>query len=247
MDPLCYTIPQAAKILQCKEEKILHMGSNSFWKIYALPSSFNLFYLTRPIIIELGDSPYEFNIKAPWNEDNRLPFDQQMQLAPHCLIAYLDGEIDADVALQLQKCNGDSLKYFDLYDSHGEPVKLKDCELVVEAKDVNKMKEGLKAKEQLERLMANNLPVIEQKVTKVTVYDERKISIENWLKRSGLTFDCRTKKEVFEMIKLAHKDNPLWGLNYDSYEKIFYRRYSKEIGLVGKSGAPPNSKRIKKN
>jgi hypothetical protein len=131
MDPITYTIGQAAEILKCKEEKILHMGSNNFCKIYVLPSSFSLFYLTLPIIIELGDAPYEFNIKAPWNEDNRLPFDQQMQLAPHCLTKYLDDEIDTDIVLQFQKCNGESLKYFDLYDSQREPVKLKNCELVV--------------------------------------------------------------------------------------------------------------------
>ena len=100
----------------------------------------------------------------------------------------------------------------------------------MEAKVINNLKEAIKAKylafldpnEESENLSENNSLVIEKKVT---VYDERKISLENWLKRSGLTFNSRPKKEIFEMIKKANKDNPLWGLNYDSYEKIFYRPY----------------------
>ena len=241
MDLITYTIPEAAKILQCKEEKILYMGSNSFWKIYVLPSSFNLFYLKSPIRIfhELMDFPYEFNIKAPWNEDNRLPFDQQMQLAPHCLTKYLDGEIDTDIVLQFQKCNGDSLKYFDLYDSQREPVKLKNCELVVEAKDVNKMKEGLKAKEQLEGLILNNRPVIKQKINTVTIYDKRKISLEKWSNGSGVTLETYKKEVVFNLLKNATKNESLWKISFETYKKEFYQPYSKEIDLKKSSGAPP--------
>ena len=252
MDLITYTIPEAAKILKCEEEKILYAGSRGYLKIYVLPSNFNLFYVKHesPIIIESMDISYEIDVNVPWDEHNRLPFNQQMQLSPHCLRRHLDGETDMKLSLQGQICNGTSLTYFGLYDLKKEPIKLQECELVVEAKDINNMKEAIKAKylalldpnEESENFSENNSLVIEKKVT---VYDERKISLENWLKRSGLTFNSRPKKEIFEMIKKANKDNPLWELNYDSYEKIFYRPYSKEIGLIGRSGAPPKSKRIK--
>ena len=267
MDPITYTIPDAAKILKYNEENILYRGSRGKFSIHVLCDIFDLFYLKLPINInEPWEYPDESEVEVPWNEDNRIKSNQKL-LSKCCLKRYLAGDLKAKVVLASSEYDENTRIYFGVYNSKGEPLKLKKCKLVVEAKEIWRAKEKLTANKESETLNANQikvvdattpdlqdpesseniLPVIEQKVTKVTVYDERKISIENWLKRSGLTFDCRTKKEVFEMIKLAHKDNPLWVLNYDSYEKMFYRRYSKEIGLVGKSGAPPNSKRIKKN
>ena len=102
MDPITYTIPEAAKILKCNEEKILYAGSRGYLKIYVLPSNFNLFYVKHesPIIIESMDISYEIDVNVPWDEHNRLPFNQQMQLSPHCLRRHLDGETDMKLSLQ---------------------------------------------------------------------------------------------------------------------------------------------------
>jgi hypothetical protein len=63
MDLITYTIPEAAKILKCEEEKILYAGSNNFWKICTLPSSFNLFYIELPFNIGALQVLHEFDIK----------------------------------------------------------------------------------------------------------------------------------------------------------------------------------------
>jgi hypothetical protein len=63
MTPITYTISEAAKILRCKEENILYMGSNNFWKICTLPSSFNLFYIELPFNIGALQVLQEFDFK----------------------------------------------------------------------------------------------------------------------------------------------------------------------------------------
>ena len=59
MDPITYTIPEAAKILRCNEENILYMGSRGAFSINILYSIFSLFYLKLPI-----------NINEPWGYPN---------------------------------------------------------------------------------------------------------------------------------------------------------------------------------
>jgi len=152
MDPLCYTIPQAAKILKCIEENILYMGSRGKFSIHVLCSIYNLCYLKLPVN---NDEPWdylnEYEVEVPWDEDNKIESDQ-MLLSKYCLTRYYQGDSEALVVLASKEYDENTRLYFCLYDSKGEPLKLKDCKLVVEAKDVNKIKDGLNAKKDLESI-----------------------------------------------------------------------------------------------
>jgi hypothetical protein len=87
MDPITYTIDQAAEILKCKEENILHMGVTGHWKIYVLSSISPLYHIIKTFNqqgddIEQCHFPKEYEVEVPRDEDDRLPFQRLMQLSP---------------------------------------------------------------------------------------------------------------------------------------------------------------------
>ena len=85
MDPITYTIPEAAKTLKCNEENILYMGSRGAFSINILCTIFSLFYLKLPINIdEPSEYPSDFEVEVPWDEDSRIE-SNQMPLSPYCL------------------------------------------------------------------------------------------------------------------------------------------------------------------
>ena len=258
MDPITYTIPDAAKILKCNEENILYMGSRGKFSIHVLCDIFDLFYLKLPINInEPWEYPDEFEVEVPWNEDNRIK-SNQMLLSKCCLKRYLAGDLKAKVVLASSEYDENTRIYFGVYNSKGEPLKLKNCKLVVEAKEIWRVKEKLTANKESETLSANqievnatnpdsqnpepsenNLPVIEQKINTVTIYDKRKISFEKWSNDSGVTLETYKKEVVFNLLVNATKNESLWKISFETYKKDFYQRYSKEIDLKKSSGAPP--------
>jgi hypothetical protein len=159
MDPITYTIPEAAKILKCEEEKILYAGSTGYWEIYVLSSIFHLFYIKITLQntqhtddIDSLYFPKDSEVEVPWDEDNRLPPPQQMQLSPECLISYRAGNLDTKVVLKSQEDLEISRIYFGLYNSKGEQLKLKDCKLVVKVGDISKFQEKLKVQKESRKL-----------------------------------------------------------------------------------------------
>ncbi len=120
----------------------------------------------------------------------------------------------------------------------------------MEAKDINNMKEAIKEKylalldpnEESENFSENNSPVIEKKVSSVTLYDKRKISFEKWSNDSGVDLESYSKKIVFDLLTKAHSSEKLWKIGFSTYQRDFYQPYSREIGLKKSSGAPPRRK-----
>jgi len=204
MDPITYTIPDAAKILKCNEENILYMGSRGKFSIHVLCDIFDLFYLKLPINInEPWEYPDEFEVAVPWDEDNRTKSNQKL-LSKCCLKRYLAGDLKAKVVLASSEYDENTRIYFGVYNSKGEPLKLKKCKLVVEAKEIWRAKEKLTANKELERLSANQievnatnpdsqnpepseniLPVIEQKVTKISSHKELKQGLKEIWEKEG--------------------------------------------------------------
>ena len=262
MDPITYTIPEAAKILKCNEENILYMGSRGAFSINILCSIFSLFYLKLPINIdEPWEYPSDFEVEVPWDEDSRFE-SNQMPLSPYCLTRYYQGDLEAKAILASSEYDENTRIYFSLYDSKGEQLKLKDCKLVVVAKDVIRIKNGLNSNKESESLSTNkievmevtkpdyqtpessenSLPVIKQKVDSATRYDKRKISFEKWSNDSGITLESYSKEPVFNMLTNATKNESLWKISFETYKRDFYQRYSQEIDLKKSSGAPPRRK-----
>ena len=261
MDPITYTIGQAAEILKCKEENILYMGSRGAFSINILCSIFSLFYLKLPINIdEPWEYPSDFEVEVPWDEDSRFE-SNQMPLSLFCLTRYYQGDLEAKAVIASSEYDESTRLYFGLYDSQGDMLKLKDCKLVVVAKDVNKIRDGLNVKKESVALIANQievdatnpdsqnpesseniLPVIKQKINTVTIYDKRKISFEKWSNDSGVNLESYSKESVFRMLVNASKNESLWKAGFETFKRDFYQRYSKEIGLKKSSGAPPRRK-----
>ena len=261
MDPITYTIPEAAKILRCNEENILYMGSRGAFSINILCSIFSLFYLKLPINIdEPWEYPSDFEVEVPWDEDSRFE-SNQMPLSLFCLTRYYQGDLEAKAVIASSEYDESTRLYFGLYDSQGDMLKLKDCKLVVVAKDVNKIRDGLNVKKESVALIANQievdatnpdsqnpesseniLPVIKQKINTVTIYDKRKISFEKWSNDSGVNLESYSKESVFRMLVNASKNESLWKAGFETFKRDFYQRYSKEIGLKKSSGAPPRRK-----
>lgn len=191
MDPITYTIPEAAKILKCNEENILYMGSRGAFSINILCSIFSLFYLKLPINInEPWGCPSDSEVEVPWDEDSRFE-SNQMPLSPYCLTRYYQGDLEAKAVLASSEYDENTRIYFSLYDSKGEQLRLKDCKLVVEAKDVIRIKDGLNAKKESESLNTNKIEVME--VTKPDYQTSESSENNSQLLRRKLQFTMRER------------------------------------------------------
>ena len=148
MDEVFYRIADAAKILKVEDHNILDSGSMGKLPIYACSLLFNLFYLkvnTNPD--EILDYPNESEIQAPWNENARLSSPEHIQLSTTCLKRYSAGDLGAKVVIKPDIENENSVIFFGLYNSDREPLKVKDVNLRILAKDLYKIQSRLKTRQ----------------------------------------------------------------------------------------------------
>ena len=148
MDEVFYRIADAARILKIKEHNFHDAGSMGKLPIYVCSSIFNLFYLKVTVgPDDVEDYFNESEIQAPWNENTRLPSPEHMQLSTTCLKRYFAGDLEAKVVPKPDIENGNLLIRFGLYNSDKEPLKVKDVNLLILAKDLYKIQSRLKARQ----------------------------------------------------------------------------------------------------
>jgi hypothetical protein len=148
MDEVFYRIADAARILEIKEHNVHDAGSMGKLPIYVCSSIFNLFYLKVTVgPDDVEDYFNESEIQAPWNENTRLPSPEHMQLSTTCLKRYFAGDLEAKVVPKPDIENGNLLIRFGLYNSDKEPLKVKDVNLLILAKDLYKIQSRLKARQ----------------------------------------------------------------------------------------------------
>lgn len=88
--------------------------------------------------------------------------------------------------------------------------------------------------------------VKEHKVKPPCIYDSRKASFETWKTESDIDLVEPTIESIFNMLVLHYNNNKTWNIQYSTFYREFWQRYSNEIGLEKQSGAPPKNNKISK-